>query len=311
MNDPSHTTLSAAIRQAAVILSGGPGEYDSLLDRTRDARIVLIGEASHGTHEFYEDRAAITRRLIEEQGFTAVAVEADWPDAYRVNNFVRGRGADRTADEALSGFKRFPTWMWRNTTVVAFVEWLRARNRRAASPRDGSGFYGLDLYSLFTSIEAVIGYLDKVDPEAARRARWRYGCFDHFAENTQVYGYAAGAGITESCEDRVVEQLVDLRRRAADYASRDGRVAEDEYFYAEQNARLALNAERYYRAMFRGRATSWNLRDTHMADTLDALMHHLDASGRPAKARSTSASSCVSGIRANRCPSASRPSKAA
>jgi erythromycin esterase-like protein len=283
MTDPSHAALSTAATQAAVVLAGRPNEYDALLERTLDARLVLIGEASHGTHQFYADRAAITRRLIDEQGFTAVAVEADWPDAHRVNTFVRGRDGDRTADEALGGFKRFPTWMWRNTDVVAFVDWLRARNARHAAARDRAGFYGLDLYSLFTSIEAVIAYLDKVDPDAARRARVRYGCFEHFAENTQAYGYAAGAGIAESCENDVVEQLVELRRRAADYASRDGRVAEDEYFYAEQNARLALNAERYYRAMFRGRASSWNLRDTHMADTLDALIRHLDTAGRPAK----------------------------
>jgi erythromycin esterase-like protein len=283
MTSPSHADLVAAAKASAVVLGGGSREYDPLLDRIRGARIVLIGEASHGTHEFYADRAAITKRLIEEQGFTAVAVEADWPDAYRVNSFVRGRSPDSNADEALGGFKRFPTWMWRNVDVVEFVDWLRDRNGRQSSSREQAGFYGLDLYSLFTSMEAVIAYLDKVDPEAARRARARYSCFDHFAQNTQAYGYAAVAGIAESCEDGVVEQLLELRRRAHDYASRDGRVAEDEYFYAEQNARLALNAERYYRAMFRGRASSWNLRDTHMADTLDALIRHLDASGKPAK----------------------------
>jgi erythromycin esterase-like protein len=283
MTSSSHADLVAAARDAALVLDRGPGEYDALLDRIRGARIVLIGEASHGTHDFYADRAAITKRLIEEHGFTAVAVEADWPDAYRVNSFVRGRGADGNADRALAGFKRFPTWMWRNVDVVEFVDWLRARNARQSTPSAHAGFYGLDLYSLFASIEAVIAYLDKVDPEAARRARARYSCFDHFAQDTQAYGYAAVAGLAESCEPGVVEQLLELRRKAADYASRDGRIAEDEYFYAEQNARLALNAERYYRAMFRGRASSWNLRDTHMADTLDALMRHLDAPGRPAK----------------------------
>jgi erythromycin esterase-like protein len=284
MNERSGEPLVASAKAAAVVLHGGPGELDSLLERTRRARLVLIGEASHGTQEFYEIRAAITRRLIEEQEFNAVAVEADWPDAYRVNGFVRGQGADRTPDEALGGFKRFPTWMWRNTAVVNFADWLRGRNARHGDRAAQAGFYGLDLYSLFTSIEAVIGYLAKVDPDAARRARARYGCFDHFVEDTQAYGYAALTGMADSCEDKVVEQLLELRRRAADYASRDGRVAEDEYFYAEQNARLALNAERYYRAMFRGRASSWNLRDTHMADTLDALLAHLGASGRPAKA---------------------------
>jgi erythromycin esterase-like protein len=284
MTDRSQAHLSTAAKDAAVVLRGTPDELDTLLQRTTGSRLVLIGEASHGTQEFYEIRAAITRRLIDEQGFNAVAVEADWPDAYRVNTFVRGRGSDRTPDEALAGFKRFPTWMWRNTAVVNFVDWLRERNAGRADARTHAGFYGLDLYSLFASIEAVVAYLAKVDPEAARRARARYGCFDHFAEDTQAYGYAAVTGIAESCEDSVVEQLLELRRRAADYASRDGRVAEDEYFYAEQNARLALNAERYYRAMFRGRASSWNLRDTHMADTLDALLAHLGAAGAQAKA---------------------------
>jgi erythromycin esterase-like protein len=283
MTSSLHPDLVAAAKASAVTISSGPAAYDALIDRIRVARIVLIGEASHGTHEFYAERAAITRRLIDEHGFTAVAVEADWPDAYRVNSFVRGRGSDGSAEEALGGFKRFPTWMWRNVDVAEFVEWLHARNARQSSTRQHAGFYGLDLYSLFTSMEAVVEYLDKVDPDAARRARARYACFEHFAQDTQAYGYAAVAGMAESCEDKVVEQLIELRRRAAEYASRDGRVAEDEYFYAEQNARLALNAERYYRAMFRGRASSWNLRDTHMADTLDALIRHLDAPGQPAK----------------------------
>jgi erythromycin esterase-like protein len=281
MSAPDPGLVSAA-RHAAVPAGDRPGEYGTLLDRAAGARIVLIGEASHGTHEFYSTRAQITRQLIERHGFTAVAVEADWPDAYRVNEYVRGRSRDRNATEALEGFKRFPTWMWRNQVVVEFVEWLQAYNSgrgRGAT----AGFYGLDLYSLFTSIEAVVTYLAKVDPEAARRARARYGCFDHFAQNTQAYGYAATAGMIESCEDQVVSQLADLRRRAADYAGRDGRVAEDEYFHAEQNARLAANAEKYYRAMFRGRESSWNLRDTHMADTLAALVRHLDRAEAPAR----------------------------
>jgi erythromycin esterase-like protein len=279
---PSDPDLVAAAGDAAIELTGARADYDALLDRIADARFALIGEASHGTHEFYSDRARITKRLIEEKGFTAVAVEADWPDAYRVNHYVRGRGADRNADEALGGFKRFPTWMWRNVDVLEFVDWLRGHNARAGAGAQ-AGFYGLDLYSLFTSIEAVVAYLDKVDPEAARRARARYACFEQFAQDTQAYGYAAIAGLAESCEDDVVAQLMELRRRAADYASRDGRVAEDEYFFAEQNARLAINAERYYRAMFRGRESSWNLRDTHMVDTLAALVRFFEARGEPAK----------------------------
>jgi erythromycin esterase-like protein len=244
-----------------------------------DARFVLLGEASHGTHEFYRERAQITKRLIKEKGFTAVAAEADWPDAYRVNRYVRGRGEDAEAVDALAGFKRFPTWMWRNADVLDFVGWLRAYNDALPAAAAKVGFYGLDLYSLHASVGAVLDYLDRVDPEAARRARYRYSCFDHFGEDTQAYGYAAGFGLTESCEGEVVSQLVELRRRAAEYASRDGRVAEDEFFTAEQNARLVKNAEEYYRSMFRGRVSSWNLRDRHMAETLHALAAHLERQG--------------------------------
>ena len=267
-------TASDAVRWLARPLNDR-GSYDSLIETVGDARYVLLGEASHGTHEFYGERAQITKRLIAEHGFAGVAVEADWPDGYRVNRYVRGQSNDRDAEEALSSFKRFPAWMWRNTDVQAFVEWLREHN-------DGqpelarAGFYGLDLYSLFTSIEAVIGYLSRIDPAAARRARERYACFDHFSEDSQAYGYAATRGIAESCETEVVEQLIDLQKSASEYVKRDGYVAQDEYFYAEQNALLARNAEAYYRTMFQGRASSWNLRDRHMVDTLAALTRHLE-----------------------------------
>ena len=275
--------VTESIRKAASPLSGEVDDYNQLFAVIGNARFCLLGEATHGTHEFYRERAEITKQLIKEKGFTAVAVEADWPDAFRVNRYVRGLSDDKNADEALSGFKRFPTWMWRNTVVVDFVEWLRAYNE--SLPNDGVkvGFYGLDLYSLYTSIEAVLGYLTRIDPEAAKRARYRYSCFEHFGEDTQAYGYAATLGITESCEREVIDQLVELRRRAADYASRDGRVAQDEFFFAEQNARLVLNAERYYRTMFRGRVESWNLRDRHMAETLDALFTHLNSQRQAGK----------------------------
>jgi erythromycin esterase-like protein len=268
-------TLRAAVRP----LAGDEHDYDALLSLIGDARFVLIGEASHGTHEFYAERAAITKRLIAEKGFTAVAVEADWPDAYRVNRYVRGMPQDADADAALSGFTRFPTWMWRNTIVRDFVDWLRAHNARLSGGAARTGFYGLDLYSLYASIEAVVGYLDKVDPAAAARARYRYGCLEHFGEDSQQYGYAASFDLSASCEKEVIEQLVELQRRADRYAHLDGRVAEDEYFYAEQNARLAKNAEEYYRTMFHGRVSSWNLRDRHMVETLDALAPHLDRHG--------------------------------
>src|SRR5215216_114590 len=271
------------VREAALPLEGAAGDYDPLLGWVGGSRFALLGEASHGTHEFYAERAEITKRLITEKGYTAVAVEADWPDAYRVNRYVRGESDDAEARAALGGFKRFPTWMWRNTVVVEFVEWLRAHNDAQPEGATKVGFYGLDLYSLYTSIEAVLGYLQKVDPEAAHRARRRYSCFEHFSEDTQAYGYAATFGMTESCERQVIGQLVELRRRAADYASRDGRVAEDEFFFAEQNARLVKNAEEYYRSMFRGRVESWNLRDRHMAETLDSLVAHLNAQGQQAK----------------------------
>jgi erythromycin esterase-like protein len=268
----SHHGAVFAVREAAHPLSGASADYDFLLDRIGDARFVLLGEASHGTHEFYAERARITRRLIEEKGFTAVAVEADWPDAYRVNRYVRGAGDDDSALAAVGGFHRFPTWMWRNAAVLEFIEWLYDHNGGPVK----AGFYGLDLYSLHASIRAVIDYLDKVDPDASRRARTRYACFDHAGEDTQAYGYAASLGLGRSCENEVVAQLVDLRRRAVEYARRDGRIAEDEYFQAEQNARLAMNAEEYYRSMFRGRVSSWNLRDRHMVETLGELVAHLD-----------------------------------
>jgi erythromycin esterase-like protein len=271
------------IGEAAHPLIGDREDYDPLLAMIGDARLVLLGEASHGTHEFYRERAQITKRLITEKGFTAVAVEADWPDAYRVNRYVRGESSDVDSIDALSGFKRFPAWMWRNADVLDFVGWLRTHNDDLPANKSKAGFYGLDLYSLHASMEAVLEYLDKVDPEGAARARYRYACFEHFGEDPQAYGYAAGFGFTRSCEEQVITQMIELQRRAGEYARRDGRVAADAFFYAEQNARLVKNAEEYYRTMFRGRVSSWNLRDRHMAETLHSLMAHLERRDRHAK----------------------------
>lgn len=268
--------ISDSIREAAWQIAGDATDFDPLLDMIGDAPFVLLGEASHGTQEFYRTRAELTKRLIVEKKFAAVAVEADWPDSYRVNRYVRGESDDANATRALSNFQRFPTWMWRNLEVIEFLEWLRDHN--AALPeKKKAGFYGLDLYSLNASINAVLKYLDKVDPEAARRARYRYACFEDYGENTQAYGYAANYGLDSSCEKEVIEQLVELRRRAAEFARRDGRVARDEFFFAEQNARLVKNAEEYYRSMFHGQVESWNLRDRHMVETLQALAEHLKA----------------------------------
>jgi erythromycin esterase-like protein len=279
----SANDIVGALRDAAQPLRGASNDYDALLELIGDARLVLLGEASHGTHEFYHERAQITKRLIAEKGFTAVAVEADWPDAYRVNRYVRGTGTATSADASLAGFERFPTWMWRNTEVLDFVGWLRAHNDAISLIELNVGFYGLDLYSLYSSMAAVLAYLDKIDPEGAKRARYRYSCFDQVGENTQAYGYAASCGLTESCEREAVGQLVELRRRAIDYASRDGRVAADEFFFAEQNARLVKDAKEYYREMFQGSASSWNLRDRHMADTLEHLIAFLTRQGPRAK----------------------------
>jgi len=265
--------LIASARSAARPFHATWQDHAALLDPIKTARVIMIGEASHGTQDFYHLRASITKYLIEHHGLNAVAIEADWPDAYRVNRFVRGEGPDQDANTALCGFERFPSWMWRNTEVLSFVRWLREWNDD--HPRNKVGFYGLDLYSLNTSIQTVISYLDQVDPEAAERARARYACFDHFAGDSHAYGYAVSAGIIEGCEDEAVAQLLEMTRRVDEYAAGDRAAGRDEFFSAAQNARLAANAEKYYRAMFRGRHSSWNIRDTHMADTLDALLHYL------------------------------------
>ncbi|KKF01793.1 erythromycin esterase family protein [Mycolicibacterium obuense] len=280
-------TPAEVIARTAVDAPAGVPPHEALDEVIGDARIVLIGESTHGTREFYEARAEITKWLIEEKGFCAVAAEADWPDAYRVNRYVRGEGTDGSADEALSGFERFPGWMWRNTAVRDFVGWLRAHN---AAQRGGghraTGFYGLDLYSLHRSMREVVTYLENVDPAAAQRARHRYACFDHAsADDGQAYGFAAAFGAGLSCERQAVEQLVEMQRSMLDYVRRDGMSAEDEHFYAQQNAQTVRDAEVYYRAMFGGRVSSWNLRDRHMAHTLEALLAHLDRHGDQAPAR--------------------------
>jgi erythromycin esterase-like protein len=280
----SDTQTVHALAPSARPLTGGAHDYDELLERIGNARFVLLGEASHGTHEFYNERRRITRRLVEEKGFHAVAVEADWPDAYRVNRYLRGTGDGDSAIDALEGFERFPQWMWRNNIVLELLADLVEYNSTAPEA-SRVGFYGLDLYSLYGSIAEVVRYLDKVDPKQAKQARERYGCLQEFGQEPQQYGASVGFGGAEPCEEEVVAQLTELLRRAGTYAAQDGPRSEDEYFFAEQNARLVVNAEEYYRAMYRsGRDNTWNLRDTHMADTLDALEAHLSKrQGEPAK----------------------------
>ena len=276
-NDLAASIIAAGLHP----ITGDDGDFDALIERLAGAKIVCIGEASHGTHDFYQVRAELSRRLIAEHGFDAVVAEADWPDSYCVDRFVRGVGRDTSAVAALRGFRRFPQWMWRNTVVVDFVEWLWSHNRREGG-HEQAHFFGMDLYSLHASIDAVLRYLEAADPEAARRARFRYGCFDHFGEDPQAYGYAASFDLTRSCEDEAVKQLVELQRRMRELADED-EAALDEWFSAEQNARLVKNAEEYYRSMFRGRVSSWNLRDQHMVETLVLIAEHLESQGRAGK----------------------------
>jgi erythromycin esterase-like protein len=256
--------------------------FDRLLALIGDAAVVLLGEATHGTREFYRMRADICRHLIVEKGFDAIAVEADWPDALCVSRFVQLASSDQTAEQALAGFQRFPQWMWRNAEIVDLAYWLRLHNSQIPQPESRTGFFGLDLYSLRKSMAAVVRYLERVDPEAAKRARERYSCFDQVAEDPQHYGYAATFGLTKECEEEVVRQLVELTEEAAKH--QDGGTVPDDLFYAQQNARVVKNAETYYRSMFQSRDESWNLRDTHMMETLDALREHIGKrQGRPAK----------------------------
>ncbi len=247
-------------------------ELDALLERIGSARVVLLGEATHGTHEFYRMRARISRALIERNGFRAVAVEGDWPDAARVDRYVRHLPP---SSAPWKPFSRFPTWMWRNEEVRLFAEWLRVHNTRV-EPQRRAGFYGLDLYSLFTSADAVLQYLEQVDRGAAAVARARYGMLTPWQADPAAYGRAVVSGRFESCEAEVVQVLVDLLGRRLDYEARDG----ERFFDASENARVVADAEAYYRAMYRGNVASWNLRDRHMADTLGALLAFLGPEAR-------------------------------
>jgi erythromycin esterase-like protein len=254
---------------------GTDDDLDALLERIGDAHIVLLGEASHGTSEFYTWRTRITRRLIEEKGFNFIAVEGDWPDCERVNHFIHGfDDPHASARDALHAFDRWPTWMWANEEVVELADWLRRHNDR----RDGServGFHGLDVYSLWESMRAVMQYLERVDPTQAARARAAYGCFDPYAEDVQEYAMAT-AIVPTTCEDEAVQILTTLRRNAQAYRE-DGKAA---FFSAEQNALIARNAELYYRTMVRGGPASWNVRDIHMVETLRRLRDHYGPASR-------------------------------
>lgn len=264
--------LENIIGNSAVVLDELPRDYTPLLRKLATKSFILLGEATHGTQEFYQARVEITKRLIIDHGLNAIAIEGDWPSAYRVNRYVRWQGTDPNANEALSDFKRFPLWMWRNTVILEFAEWLREHNQGLPSEQQ-VGFYGLDMYSMYESIAAVLEYLDQVDPDAAREARERYGCLDH--SGSERYGYNVTLGRRPSCEGEVINQLLALRNRSMSYAKEGDQVAEDDQFQAEQNARLVHSAEQYYRQMFDQRVNTWNLRDSHMIETLNNLHRHL------------------------------------
>ena len=272
------TSSLDAVRAAAVRMGGADSDFDQLIEAVGERQFVLLGEATHGTREFYRMRADITRRLIVERGFDAVAVEADWPDAYRLNRYVRGDLGDTAPLEGFSDFQRFPTWMWRNEEVLRFIAWLRAHNA-ATDASLQAGFYGLDMYSMYRSAQEVIAYLEGVDHEQAAIARRQYAALDHVGD-PQRYGYEAALGLRPDCRHAVHERLIELLHRAPEYLAHDGRVAADAQFFAERNAHVVLSAEAYYREMFGARADSWNLRDEHMTQTLFALRRHLRAQGR-------------------------------
>lgn len=258
--------LAEQVREIAYPLER-PKDLDPLLEQIGDARFVLLGEATHGTSEFYLWRQEISERLISEKDFSFIAVEGDWPDCYRVNRYVKGLpDAGESAYEVLHAFNRWPTWMWANREVVTLAEWLRKHNANLPEHKR-VGFYGLDVYSLWDSMRAVIGYLERMDPKAAEHAKRSYACFEPYAEDAQDYAWAT-LFVPTSCQREAVSILTDLRQHLPDYPQ-DGRESK---FNAEQNALIVKNAENYYREMVRGGAESWNVRDRHMVETLNRLM---------------------------------------
>jgi len=270
MAPAAESRLAIDLTHALVPLKGGAGDDETLFGIIRDAPVVLIGAPTHGTHEFYRARAEITKRLIEDRGFTAVCVEGDWPDAYRVNRYVRGASDDAEAVESLGGSRRFPAWKWRNAEVLDFVAWLREDNDSAAAMRrPEAGFYGLDPYSTYASIETVLAYLDRVDPQAATRARRHYECLQPLEAHPERYGLAAETGAHPICRDDVIAELLAAHRKAR-YAEMD-------------DARMVSRAENYYRAMLDESVSTWNLRNERMLDTLQRLANQLAVQQRSAK----------------------------
>lgn len=257
--------------------------YQKLLQSIGDSRFVLMGEATHGTAEFYSTRIEITKKLIKEKNFDAVIIEGDWPDAFRVNQYINGNSLDSSAESALLGFQRFPTWMWRNSEVLNFIDWLKQSNHENQYKK--IQFLGMDLYSLFTSIGEVQKYLQKIDPDLSRKVAHYYSCFDHFNKDSQLYGvFSSNDEQRYSCEKPVLENLYKLIINKNYILALDKSENKIDYFSILQNARLIKNAENYYRKMFFGNVSTWNLRDEHMQETLIQIDNYLSSLyGRPSK----------------------------
>jgi len=284
MSKDAYAKLVQMLNEHIEPLKSNDEKYKSLLEKIADSRFVVIGEGSHGTKEFYQTRIEITRELIQKKGFMAVVIEADWPDAYGIHRYIKGKGQETNAYDSLKEISRFPLWMWRNKSIFPFIDWLKEFNASISNPDKQIGFYGMDLYSLNASISAVIDYLKVVDPQAAERAKERYSCFDSMGVEPQNYGYLTNIGIKKHCIKEVIDQLMELQHHAMEYCRKNGIDKEDAYFFATQNARVVKNAEKYYRSMFEGQVSSWNIRDRHMVETLDILADHLEERfNKPAK----------------------------
>lgn len=266
--------LAAFVKQHALpLVEGDPAGYDPLLEMIGQARIVMIGDGSHGTHEFYRERALLTRRLVQEKGFTFVAIEGPWPDVLRLNQYVQGGSG--TAREALSVFDRYATWMWGNLDMQHFLDWLRRYNDSLPAGRQKAGFYGLDVQSVFAASGQVLEYLDAAAPDLARTTRERYSCFDGFGGQRELYGYYAGTGLVATGERQAVDVVLDLRRQREQLIQAS---STEGYFNALMAAIAVQNGERFHRASYFGGESAWNIRDIHMQELLDALLDHFEGS---------------------------------
>lgn len=259
-------------------------DHSIIFKNIGNARIVLMGEATHGTKEFYEMRIALSKKLIQEHNFNAIAIEGDWPSAHRIHRFIQALDENDSNESCLDAFKRFPTWMWRNKTLSPFLGWLKKYNDNCSKANQKIGFYGLDLYSLQESIQSVINYMQINDPESSKKTEAHYSCFDHVAVDPQLYGYLVQQNIKQACVKEVTQQLLEIQCKRYSQLEKELKDQDDTLYYATQNARLIKNAEEYYRSLFEPRATSWNIRDQHMAQTLSNLISHLETKlNAPAK----------------------------